>query len=354
MKNRKKTAIILMNLGGPSNLGEVKQFLFNLFYDRAIIRLPNPLRWFVAKLISSRRENTAIEIYKKLGGKSPILEETIKQKIALEDKLNNCNPSQTHDDDQYKLFISMRYSSPRSFEITKEISNYAPDEVILLPLYPQYSTTTTKSSIDDMLEQLDKINLKEKTKSICCYYTNSKFIESHVDKIKLTLEKVKGKNFRILFSAHGLPEKVIKDGDPYQWQIEETAKKIVERLNIENLDYKVTYQSRVGPMKWIEPYTESEIENACKEGKSLVIVPIAFVSEHSETLVELDMEYAEIAKRYKTEYFRVPALGNCEIFISSLEEIVKKFTLVTNFLVSSEKKSRICPENFIGCICKRG
>lgn len=347
MKNKKKTAIILMNLGGPTNLSEVKQFLFNLFYDKAIIRLPNPLRFFVAKLISSRRENIAKEIYKKIGGKSPILEETIKQKHALEKALNT--PLNT---DSYKIFISMRYSSPRSFEIIKEIEYYTPDEVILLPLYPQYSTTTTKSSIDDMLEQLDKINLKEKTKSVCCYYTNSKFIESHVNKIKLTLDKLKNRNFRILFSAHGLPEKVIKDGDPYQWQIEETVQKIVKKLDIENLDYKVTYQSRVGPLKWIGPYTDEEIEHSCKEGKSLVVVPIAFVSEHSETLVELDMEYAEIAKRYQTEYLRVPALGDCEIFISSLEETIKKFTLLTNFLVFSEKKPRLCPEKFSGCICK--
>ena len=153
-----KTAVILMNLGGPASLDEVKPFLFNLFYDKAIIRLPNPFRWLVAKLISSRREKTAQEIYSQMGGKSPILEETIRQKNALEKKF----------DDNTKFFISMRYSSPRSFEIIQEIADYNPDQILLLPLYPQFSSTTTDSSINDMMKELAKVKLKEKTTPICC------------------------------------------------------------------------------------------------------------------------------------------------------------------------------------------
>ena len=335
-----KTAVILMNLGGPASLDEVKPFLFNLFYDKAIIRLPNPFRWLVAKLISSRREKTAKEIYSQMGGKSPILEETIKQKNALEKRFG----------DDTKFFISMRYSSPRSFEIAREIATYNPDQIFLLPLYPQFSSTTTDSSINDMMDELAKVKLKEKTTPICCYHTNEKFIESHVNKIKQTLAKLKSNNFRVLFSAHGLPEKVINDGDPYQWQIEETVKNILSKLDIK--DYKITYQSRVGPMKWLEPYTEVEIERACMEGKALVVVPIAFVSEHSETLVELDIEYAAIAEKHKIEYLRVPTLGDCEIFISALEEIIKKFIKNKNLLAFSEKQTRICPENFTNCICR--
>ena len=337
-----KIAIVLMNLGGPSSLDVVKPFLFNLFYDKAIIRLPNPFRWIIAKLISSRREKTAKEIYSHMGGKSPILEETIKQKIALEERF----------EDSTKFFISMRYSSPRSFEIVQEIADYNPDKILLLPLYPQFSSTTTDSSIKDMMDELDKVKLKEKTTAICCYYTSEKFIESHLNKVKQTLAKLTTQNFRILLSAHGLPEKVITDGDPYQWQIEETVRNIVSKLNIKNLDYKITYQSRVGPIKWLEPYTEQEIENTCKEGKALVIVPIAFVSEHSETLVELDIEYADIAKKYGIEYLRVGALGSCGLFISALEEMIKKFIQDKNLLAFSEKNDRICPENFNNCICK--
>jgi ferrochelatase len=341
MKN-KKTAVILMNLGGPASLDGVKPFLFNLFYDKAIIRLPNPFRWIIAKLISSRRETTAKKIYSQIGGKSPILEETIKQKTALERRFS----------DDVKFFVLMRYTSPRSFEITKEISEYSPDKILLLPLYPQFSSTTTDSSIKDITDELEKVGLKQKTRSICCYFTSSKFIESHVNKIKQAIDGLKNKNFRLIFSAHGLPEKVINDGDPYQWQIEETVKNIISNLDLKNLDYKITYQSRVGPMKWLEPYTEEEIENTCKEGKSIIVVPIAFVSEHSETLVELDIEYAEIARQYNIEYFRVGALGTCEIFISALEEIVKKFIQEKNLIVFSEKQARICPENFTNCVCE--
>jgi ferrochelatase len=339
MKN-KKIAVVLMNLGGPASLDGVKPFLFNLFYDKAIIRLPNPFRWVLAKFISSRREKTAQEIYSQMGGKSPILEETIKQKRALEERFGS----------NVKFFVSMRYASPRSFKITKEISDYNPDKILLLPLYPQFSSTTTDSSIKDMMGELTKVKLQEKTSSICCYYNNDKFIESHVNKIKQTISKLKNKNFRVLFSAHGLPEKVIKDGDPYQWQIEKTVENIISKLDI--VDYKITYQSRVGPMKWLEPYTEVEIEHACKEGKALIVVPIAFVSEHSETLVELDIEYAAIAKQYRIEYLRVGALGNCEIFISALEGIIKKFIKNKNVLAFSKKQTRICPENFSNCICR--
>lgn len=346
MKN-KKTAIVLMNLGGPKNLDEVKSFLFNLFYDKAIIRLPNPFRWLIAKIISSRREETAKEIYSKIGGKSPILEKTIEQAQCLEKELNSDKNK------KFKVFISMRYTSPRSSEIISEISKYDPNEVILLPLYPQFSTTTTGSSINDIMEQLDKVKLREKTKAICCYHANEKFIESHVKKINLALDKMTNKNFRILFSAHGLPEKIIKGGDPYQWQIEQTVSNIISHLNLKDLDYKITYQSRVGPMKWLEPYTEKEIEEACKENKTIIIVPIAFVSEHSETLVELDLEYAEIAHKYNIEYIRVETLGVCEIFISGLADIVKNFIEQQNLIVSSEKRTKICPEKFKDCICRK-
>jgi ferrochelatase len=340
MKN-KKVAIVLMNLGGPSDLRGVREFLFNLFYDDAIIRLPNPFRWIIAKLISSKRDKYAQEIYRKIGGKSPILEETKKQAKALEETLDNS-----------KVFISMRYSSPRSFEIVKDIKKYAPEKIILLPLYPQFSTTTTASSIKDMMGELRKEKLDDITTSICCYADDIEFIEAHVQNIKSTLKNLKSQNFRMLFSAHGLPEKVIKSGDPYQYQIEVTVQKVVDSLKIKNLDYRITYQSKVGPMKWLMPDTEEEIKEACREGKALVIVPIAFVSEHSETLVELDIEYMQIAKDKKIEYLRVPTLSSSDKFISALRDMVKKFINDKNLLASSSKMCRICPNGFTGCFCK--
>jgi ferrochelatase len=339
----KKTAIIILNLGGPSSLEEVKTFLFNLFYDKAIIRLPNPVRWIIAKIISSIRAEKAKEIYSLMGGKSPILEETEKQKKSLEKAIGNKS---------CKVFISMRYSEPNGEKTSKEVMEYNPEEIILLPLYPQFSTTTTESSIKNLKAELIKCQFKGDIKSICCYSDNDDFIKSHVKKIIETIKKLKSKHYRILFSAHSLPEKIIKDGDPYQWQIENTVKKIVENLDIKDLDYKITYQSKVTPVKWLEPSTEKEIEIAVKTQKALVIVPIAFVSEHSETLVELDIEYKSIADKYKIEYLRVPALGTDKDFISALANIVKEKSLEKKNLVSSDKKSRICPREFCKCICE--
>ncbi len=338
-----KTAVILLNLGGPSSLDKVNEFLFNLFYDKAIINLPKPIRWVVAKIISTRRTKIAKEIYEQMGGSSPILKETQAQAIKLQKALS---------DENVKIFISMRYSFPDSRHVANQIKEYDPQNIILLPLYPQFSTTTSASSVEDMKEKLEETRFKGGLKVICCYNMNEDFIDAHSENIKQTLKKLKNKNCRILFSAHGLPEKIIKQGDPYQWQIEKTVEKIVEKIAINNLDYKVTYQSKVTPVKWLEPSTEEEIKKACKEKKAIVIVPIAFVSEHSETLVELDIEYAQIAKDEAIEYLRVPALRTSEKFIDALKKIIKSCLLEKKNIVTSDKKTRICPENFSKCICK--
>lgn len=339
----KKTAVILLNLGGPSSLKEVKPFLFRLFSDKAIIRLPNPLRWLIAKIISIKRENTAKEIYARIGGSSPILSETIMQKNALIEELA---------DENTKIFISMRYSEPSAKSVIKKIKEFEPNQILLLPLYPQFSTTTTDSSIRSIKKELNKSGYKGVVKIVGCYSTNENFIKAHIDLIKKTLKNVKSKEYRILFSAHSLPEKIIKDGDPYQWQIEQSVNKIVKGLRIKDLDYKITYQSKVTPVKWLEPFTETEVKKAAEERKSLVIVPIAFVSEHSETLVELDIEYKEIADEKHIEYHRVPALGTNQHYIKTLAGIIRDFLKPKKNLVTSDKMSRICPNNFDKCICK--
>jgi ferrochelatase len=203
-----------------------------------------------------------------------------------------------------------------------------------------------------MKKQLSARKFKGKLQTICCYNTDENFIDAHVLNIKETIKKLRNKNYRILFSAHSLPEKIIKQGDPYQWQIEQTVEKIIERLHIEQLDYKITYQSKVTPVKWIGPSTEEEIKLACDEVRAIVVVPIAFVSEHSETLVELDIEYAKIAKDRSVEYLRVPALGTSKKFIYALAQIIKSLLKEKKNIVTSDKKTRICPESFIKCICK--
>jgi len=339
-----KKAVILFNLGGPDKIENVEPFLFNLFNDPAILNLPTLLRYPLAKLISNRRAPIAKKIYAELGGSSPILRLTEEQSNALETKLN-----QTQTEDQYKCFIVMRCWNPRAKEVIKDVQLYSPDEIVLMPLYPQYSAATSGSSIKEWKDVCKKNNYKVKTSTICCYPTDKNFINAHTKEI---IKKIKDlKNIKLIFSAHGLPEKNIKKGDPYQWQVEQSVKKIVEGLNDESLDWILSYQSRVGPLKWIGPSTEDIIIKNSKIGKHIVLVPIAFVSEHSETLVELDIEYKEIADANGCKkYTRVPALGINDDFIKAMSElIIKKKDYKINESLYPPKIQ--CPSNFKKCPC---
>ena len=339
-----KKAVILFNLGGPDKIESVEPFLFNLFNDPAILNLPTLLRYPLAKFISNRRAPIAKKIYEELGGSSPILKLTKEQSGALEIKLN-----QTQTEDEYKCFIVMRCWNPRAKDVIKNVQLYGPDEIVLMPLYPQYSAATSGSSIKEWKDVCKKNNYNIKTNTICCYPTDQNFINAHTKEI---IKKIKDlKNFKLIFSAHGLPEKNIKKGDPYQWQVEQSVKKIVESLNDENLDWILSYQSRVGPLKWIGPSTEDIIIKNSKIGKHIVLVPIAFVSEHSETLVELDIEYKEIADANGCKnYTRVPALGINKDFIKAVSElIIKKDDHKINESLYPPKIQ--CPSNFKKCPC---
>jgi len=339
-----KKAIILFNLGGPDKIENVEPFLFNLFNDPAILNLPTLLRYPLAKLISNRRAPVAKKIYEELGGSSPILKLTKEQSDALEIKLNK-----TQTEDEYKCFIIMRCWNPRAKDVIKDVQSYNPEEVVLMPLYPQYSAATSGSSIKEWKDVCKKNNYNIKTSTICCYPTDHNFINAHTKEI---IKKIKElKNFKLIFSAHGLPEKNIKKGDPYQWQVEQSVKKIVENLNYKDLDWILSYQSRVGPLKWIGPSTEDIIIENSKIGKHIVLVPIAFVSEHSETLVELDIEYKEIADANGCKnYTRVPALGTNENFIKAMSElIIKKKEYKINEDLYPPKTQ--CPSNFKKCPC---
>lgn len=325
-----KTAVILFNLGGPDSLKAVRPFLFNLFFDKAILRVPLPLRLFLATLISSTRHKKAQGIYAQMGGRSPIVHETEKQALALESALKEHG--------EYKTFIVMRYWHPRAKDVMKKVKIYAPEKIILLPLYPQFSTTTTQSSLDEWNKEAKKAGLVSPTKTICCYPTHPEFIAAHAALIK---EKMMGDNVRILFSAHGLPEQIIEAGDPYQWQVEQTVAAVVKNLSVQNLDYAICYQSRVGRLKWIGPSTEDEIGRAGADGKNIVLVPIAFVSEHSETLVELDIEYRHMAETKGVKaYTRVPTLSVHQGYIHTLKQLV---------LDARACENRICPKSFSGC-----
>jgi protoporphyrin/coproporphyrin ferrochelatase len=339
-----KKAIILFNLGGPDKMESVEPFLFNLFNDPAILNLPTFLRYPLAKLISNRRAPVAKKIYEELGGASPILKLTKEQSEALETKLN-----QTDTVNKYKCFIVMRCWHPRANDVIKEVQFFNPEEIILMPLYPQYSAATSGSSIKEWKSVCKKNNYNIKTSTICCYPTDKNFIIAHTKEI---MKKIKDlKNFKLIFSAHGLPEKNIKKGDPYQWQVEQSVKKIVEKLDYKNLDWILSYQSRVGPLKWIGPSTEDVIIENSKIEKHIVLVPIAFVSEHSETLVELDIEYKQLADANGCKnYTRVPALGINEDFIKAMSElIIKKEDHKFNEHLYPPKNH--CPSNFKKCPC---
>ena len=341
-----KKAVILFNLGGPDKLESVEPFLCNLFNDPAILNLPGIIRYPLAKFIANRRSPITKRIYEKLGGSSPILKLTIDQSEKLEKKLNQNNSL-----DEYKCFIVMRCWHPRAKKVVNEVRSFNPEEIILLPLYPQFSASTSASSIKEW-EDICKINnYKIKTSTICCYPTEDNFIKAHAVEIN---KKINGiDNYKLIFSAHGLPEKNIKKGDPYQWQVEQTVNEIVKYLNIQNLDWILSYQSRVGSLKWIGPSTDSVIIKNSKLGKQLIIVPVAFVSEHSETLVELDIEYKKLAlDNGCIKYIRVPALGVNDTFIESL----------SNLIINKDKNQfngkifpplNKCPSNFVKCPCQR-
>ena len=341
-----KKAVILFNLGGPDKLENVKPFLFNLFNDPAILNLPSVFRYPLAKLISSKREPIAKKIYEELGGSSPILKLTKEQSRALETKLNIDDHTS-----EYKCYIIMRCWHPRAKDVVKSIKQYDPDEVILMPLYPQYSAATSGSSIKEWKDVCEKQNYKVKTHIICCYPTDENFINAHVEEIFKKIKDIK--NFKLIFSAHGLPEKNIKKGDPYQWQVEQSVDRIVKALNIKKLDWILSYQSRVGPLKWIGPSTEDIIIENSKLGKHIVLVPIAFVSEHSETLVELDIEYKELAdKNGCKNYSRVPALGTNIKYIKAMSNLVMN-KHDYNFNGDLFPPKTQCPNQFKKCPCLR-
>jgi ferrochelatase len=332
-----RVAVVLFNLGGPDNLDAVQPFLFNLFNDKAIIGAPGPIRWAIAKLISKTRAPSAKENYAKMGNKSPLLEETQKQAYALEQSLRDTGMDA-------RCFIAMRYWKPFTEDTVKEVEAFGADKVILLPLYPQFSTTTTGSSLE-IWEKSGGANAQ----TVCCYPTEEKFITAHADKI-ISEWKDKGSpdNLRVLLSAHGLPEKIVKDGDPYQWQVEQTSAAIAAKLP-SDWEVETCYQSRVGPLKWIGPSTDDCIEKAGQDKKALMVSPIAFVSEHIETLVELDEEYKELAEEHGVEtYLRAPALGITDDYISSLVDLVRD-TAMSDQNIRSCAGGRICPNNWKSC-----
>lgn len=314
----RRTAIVLFNLGGPDRPEAVEPFLFNLFNDPAILRLPRVPRYLLAKLIARRRAPIARGIYAELGGGSPILPNTEVQAAALAAALDDLG--------EVACFPVMRYWHPRAAAVVRQVAAFGPSHLVMLPLYPQYSTTTTASALKEWYRELRRARLPSPPPHcLAAYPTEPGFIAELAARIRPQLEAARtaGKP-RLLLSAHGLPKRIVDAGDPYQRQVEETAAAVVAALGDADLDHVVCYQSRVGPLRWIKPATVDEVKRAGRDRVPVVVAPLAFVSEHSETLVELDIELRKEAEAAGVpSYHRVATVADGPAFIAGLAGLVR-------------------------------
>lgn len=335
-----RVAVVLFNLGGPDSLEAVRPFLFNLFRDPAIITLPAIARYPLAALISTTRNKMAQANYAIMGGRSPQLPETEAQAVALQAELVARGV-------EAKTFIAMSYWKPFVRDTAADVAAWAPDQIVLLPLYPQFSTTTTASSLKAWAKSYKGPG---QSRAIGCYPTAPGVVEAYATEIRKTWNAAgRPANVRLLFSAHGLPQQVIDRGDPYEVQIRATAAAIAERLP-ELSDWEVCFQSRVGRLKWIGPSTDDAIRKAADDGVGVLISPIAFVSEHIETLVELDHEYAELAAGLGlAPYLRARTPGVTGSFIAELANAVESALLRDG--VESYGGWR-CPPGYGRCACR--
>ena len=306
-----KRAIVLMNMGGPNNLDEVKVFLKNMFNDKYIIGAPQPIRALIASFITFKRLEIAKENYRNLGGMSPIIGHTKRLVRRLEKEVDA------------DVFFEMRYTYPFAKNVLEKLKNY--DEIYAIPMYPHYSSTTTKSSIEDFMKIAKKYNLDKKVKTIDSYYNNILYNKTIVERIKEALDGDNSEEFELVFSAHGLTQRTINKGDLYQKHIlanVESAKRELLKQNIHFKKIHVAYQSRLGPMEWLRPYMEDKL----KEIKSKVIIyPISFTVDNSETKGELVLEYGELAHELGIKDYRVANAPNHHpYFINALKEIYEK------------------------------
>ena len=322
MVTQKKIGVVLFNLGGPDSLDAVEPFLFNLFNDPDIINFPFSFlfRKRLAKYISRKRSPKIVEQYKQIGGKSPLLELTRKQAEALNIKLNskiNC-----------KVYIAMRYWHPFTDEIMPQLEKERFNKLILLPLYPQYSVSTIGSSKNEWDRIKNKYSSIKNIETVLVseYFNHPTYIDAIVEGINFTLKKFPEDvrdSVVLLFSAHGTPIKLVKMGDPYKGQIEETVRSVISRGDFKQ-KHMLGFQSKVGPQKWLEPKTLDIIDEIAKDSnQNILVIPIAFVSDHLETLFEIGIEFRKHAENKGIKQFEVmPGLNDSPLFIKALSEIV--------------------------------
>ncbi len=341
----RRVAVVLFNLGGPDRPEAIRPFLVNLFTDPAILRVPFFVRPFLARIIARARVKPATENYALLGGRSPLLDLTRQQAAALEAALP---------EHAVKCFIAMRYWHPFSDAAARAVRTWRPDDIVLLPLYPQFSSTTTGSSLTAWREAAARAGLVARTATLCCYPTDRGFAQATAALARQAYQKARaelgeGTKLRVLFSAHGLPEVIVRQGDPYQWQVEQTVAAVMAAWEDAPSDWTICYQSRATPQQWIGPSTDAEVERAGRDKVAVLVVPIAFVSEHSETLVELDVEYRQLAERVGVPgYFRVPTQNSDPGFIAALAGLVRR-ALDRGPGLCSHEGGRICPAQHRDC-----
>lgn len=310
-----KTAVVFLNLGGPHNRDGVHNFLFRLFNDPFIIPYPKLVRLVLAKFIAYLRTPKAQKMYQLIhaDGGSPLYYETCLQAQAFEQKTG------------HPTYVAMRYAPPFIEDVVKNVYTDNPDRIILLPLYPQYSMTTTQSALQKWFQSAASFSCIPTT-WVPHFHDHPLFIKAHADLIRPIYEQAAqyGKP-RIILSAHGLPVDLVAQGDPYPLQIEAGAAALSRILNE---TVHVCYQSRVGPKKWLEPSLHTTLKQAGKDKVPVVVVPFAFVSEHSETLYELDIEYKNIADQFNIPYYgRVPALGCTDLFMNTLDSLINNLNI---------------------------
>jgi ferrochelatase len=292
-------AILLLNMGGPSNLDEVKLFLENMFGDKYILQTNPILRKLIKNIIVKKRLNEAQENYRAIGGKSPLLEIT----NSLAKKLTKKSGIES--------YPIMRYVPPFAYETLKRLRDNGVDELILFSMYPHYSTTTTKSSIEDIESTLKRLNYNPKIKIIDRYYNDENYIEIQAKLIEETLKDKSPRDIKLIVSAHSLPLDIIKKGDPYQREVEENFALLIEKLKSRGVNFKeevLAYQSKVGNKKWLEPNLVDILRNPTN--LKVLIFPISFTIDNSETVFELDIEHREIANKIGYRYYSVAKAPN--------------------------------------------
>jgi ferrochelatase len=315
-----KVGVFLLNLGGPDSLAAVRPFLSNLFSDREIIRLgPSFMQKPLAYIISSLRHKKTEGYYRLIGGKSPILDITAVQAQALDEALNGPSPA-GKGPGQINVYVGMRYWHPLIEEVLPLIYQDGVRKLVVLGLYPHYSLATTGSSFSMVKRSIGEFPIQ--WHGIESWYDNALYIGALVDKIKSGIDMfgAEGPGPHVLFSAHSLPKKFIQEGDPYVDQIKATIRMVTERIDIK---WDLSYQSKSGPVEWLEPSTDSALEKLAGRGvRDLLVVPISFVSDHIETLYEIDILYKGMAAALGMRLERAESLNASPLFIEALKDIV--------------------------------